>query len=94
MCEIPNNVIRIDAFAKLFDGCSIGSNDLPQLTLGANQNSEIVALDFDERDPGMMEMLKLAVVGAKRKGVMSASAALRPIIRKSRIGTLREIGGA
>ncbi|MGA9561265.1 MAG: phosphoenolpyruvate synthase, partial [Pseudolabrys sp.] len=66
MCEIPNNVIQIDAFAKLFDGFSIGSNDLTQLTLGVDRDSEIVAFDFDERDPGMLEMLRLAVVGAKR----------------------------
>ena len=68
MCEIPNNVILIDAFAKLFDGFSIGSNDLTQLTLGVDRDSEIVAFDFDERDPGMLEMLRLAVVGAKRNG--------------------------
>ena len=61
MCEIPNNVIQIDAFAKLFDGFSIGSNDLTQLTLGVDRDSEIVAFDFDERDPGMLEMLRLAV---------------------------------
>ena len=66
MCEIPNNVIQIDAFAKLFDGFSIGSNDLTQLTLGVDRDSEIVAFDFDERDPGMLEMLRLAVTGAKR----------------------------
>ncbi len=66
MCEIPNNVIQIDAFAKLFDGFSIGSNDLPQLTLGVDRDSEIVAFDFDERDPGMLEILRLAVTGAKR----------------------------
>jgi pyruvate,water dikinase len=66
MCEIPNNVIRIDAFAKLFDGFSIGSNDLTQLTLGVDRDSEIVAFDFDERDPGMIEMLRLAVEGAHR----------------------------
>ena len=52
MCEIPNNVIEIDAFAELFDGFSIGSNDLTQLTLGVDRDSEIVAFDFDERDPG------------------------------------------
>jgi len=52
MCEIPNNVIAIDAFAQLFDGFSIGSNDLTQLTLGVDRDSEIVAFDFDERDPG------------------------------------------
>jgi pyruvate,water dikinase len=68
MCEIPNNVIQVDAFAKLFDGFSIGSNDLTQLTLGVDRDSEIVAFDFDERDPGMLEMLRLAVTGAKRNG--------------------------
>jgi pyruvate,water dikinase len=68
MCEIPNNVIQIDAFAKLFDGFSIGSNDLTQLTLGVDRDSEIVAFNFDERDPGMLEMFKLAVIGAKRNG--------------------------
>ena len=68
MCEIPNNVIQIDAFAKLFDGFSIGSNDLTQLTLGVDRDSEIVAFDFDERDPGMLEMFRLAVTGARRNG--------------------------
>jgi pyruvate,water dikinase len=68
MCEIPNNVIQIDAFAPLFDGFSIGSNDLTQLTLGVDRDSQIVAFDFDERDPGMLEMLRLAVVGAHRNG--------------------------
>jgi pyruvate,water dikinase len=66
MCEIPNNVVAIDAFAELFDGFSIGSNDLTQLTLGVDRDSEIVAFDFDERDPGMLEMLRLAVTGAHR----------------------------
>ncbi len=66
MCEIPNNVIQIDAFAKLFDGFSIGSNDLTQLTLGVDRDSEIVAFDFDERDPGVKEMIRLAVDGARR----------------------------
>ncbi|MBI5260278.1 MAG: phosphoenolpyruvate synthase [Bradyrhizobium sp.] len=66
MCEIPNNVILIDQFAALFDGFSIGSNDLTQLTLGVDRDSDIVAFDFDERDPGMLEMLKLAVTGARR----------------------------
>lgn len=66
MCEIPNNVILIDAFAKLFDGFSIGSNDLTQLTLGVDRDSEKVAFEFDERDEGVKEMLRLAVTGAKR----------------------------
>lgn len=66
MCEIPNNVLQIDAFAQLFDGFSIGSNDLTQLTLGVDRDSAIVAHDFDERDPGVKEMIRLAVTGAKR----------------------------
>jgi pyruvate,water dikinase len=66
MCEIPNNVIQIDAFAELFDGFSIGSNDLTQLVLGVDRDSDLVAFDFDERDPGVMEMLRLAVTGAHR----------------------------
>jgi pyruvate,water dikinase len=59
-------VVQIDAFAQVFDGFSIGSNDLTQLTLGVDRDSEIVAFDYDERDPGMLEMLRLAVEGAKR----------------------------
>ena len=68
MCEIPNNVIQVDAFARLFDGFSIGSNDLTQLVLGVDRDSEIVAFDFDERDPGVKEMLRQAVEGAHRNG--------------------------
>lgn len=68
MCEIPNNVIQIDAFARLFDGFSIGSNDLTQLVLGVDRDSAMVAFDFDERDPGVLEMLRLAVTGAHRNG--------------------------
>jgi pyruvate,water dikinase len=68
MCEIPNNVIQIDAFSQLFDGFSIGSNDLTQLTLGVDRDSDIVAFDFDERDPGMLEMFRQTVAGAKRNG--------------------------
>jgi pyruvate,water dikinase len=66
MCEIPNNVIQIDAFAQYFDGFSIGSNDLTQLVLGVDRDSDLVAFDYDERDPGMLEMLRLAIVGSKR----------------------------
>jgi pyruvate,water dikinase len=68
MCEIPNNVIQIDAFSEVFDGFSIGSNDLTQLVLGVDRDSEIVAFDFDERDPGVLEMIRLAVEGARRNG--------------------------
>jgi pyruvate,water dikinase len=68
MCEIPNNVILIDAFAERFDGFSIGSNDLTQLTLGVDRDSQMVAFDFDERDPGVMAFLRQAVEGARRNG--------------------------
>ncbi len=66
MCEIPNNVLQIDAFARYFDGFSIGSNDLAQLVLGVDRDSEIVAFDYDERDPGVKEMIRQAVEGCKR----------------------------
>ena len=66
MCEIPNNVIQIDAFSQYFDGFSIGSNDLTQLTLGVDRDSAILAENFDERDPGVKEIIRLAVVGARR----------------------------
>ena len=68
MCEIPNNVILVDEFAKVFDGFSIGSNDLTQLTLGVDRDSAIVANDFDERDPGVKAMIRMAVQGAQRNG--------------------------
>ncbi|WP_119165539.1 phosphoenolpyruvate synthase [Algihabitans albus] len=68
MCEIPNNVIQVAEFAELFDGFSIGSNDLTQLTLGVDRDSEIVAFDFDERDPGVLKMLQMAVEGAQAAG--------------------------
>lgn len=71
MCEIPNNVILIDEFAKRFDGFSIGSNDLTQLTLGVDRDSEIVAFDYDERDEGVKTMIKMAVEGCKRNGIHS-----------------------
>ena len=86
MCEIPNNVILIDQFAQLFDGFSIGSNDLTQLTLGVDRDSEIVAFDFDERDPGMLQMLSMAVAGAKRNhrhvGICGEAPANYPEIAK------------
>jgi pyruvate,water dikinase len=66
MCEIPNNVIQIDAFARYFDGFSIGSNDLAQLLLGVDRDSEIVAFDYDERDEGVKQMIRQAVEGCRR----------------------------
>lgn len=71
MCEIPSNVILIDAFSTLFDGISIGSNDLTQLTLGVDRDSEILASTFDERDPAVMQMLALSIEGARRNKIHS-----------------------
>jgi pyruvate, water dikinase len=56
-------LIQVDAFARHFDGFSVGSNDLTQLTLGNDRDSRIVAFDFVESDPGMGQMFSLAVVG-------------------------------
>jgi phosphoenolpyruvate synthase/pyruvate phosphate dikinase len=82
MCEIPNNVIRVDAFAVWFDGFSICANDLAQLTLGVDRDSELVASAFDQSDPGVLEMLRLAVAGAKRNhrrvGICGDAAANHP----------------
>jgi pyruvate,water dikinase len=66
MCEIPNNVLLIDEFSKIFDGFSIGSNDLTQLTLGVDRDSALVAFDFDERDAGVLQMIRLAIEGCRR----------------------------
>ncbi len=61
MCEIPSNVILADQFLEYFDGFSIGSNDLTQLTLGLDRDSGLVADSFDERDPAVMHLLKQAI---------------------------------
>jgi pyruvate, water dikinase len=68
MCEIPSNVILAEQFAKYFDGFSIGSNDLTQLILGVDRDSEIVAHVFDERNEAVKEMIALAIARAKASG--------------------------
>jgi pyruvate,water dikinase len=67
MCEIPNNVILAEEFSDLFDGFSIGSNDLTQLCLGIDRDSEVLAPLFDERDPGVKRMIAMVVEAAHRK---------------------------
>lgn len=66
MCEIPSNVILIDEFLQDFDGISIGSNDLTQLTLGIDRDSPFLSGIFDERDPAMKKMFQMAIAGAKK----------------------------
>ncbi|HEX6764925.1 MAG TPA: putative PEP-binding protein, partial [Polyangiaceae bacterium] len=68
MCEIPNNVILAEEFAELFDGFSIGSNDLTQLTLGVDRDSEILAPLFREDDPGVLRSIATVIERAHRKG--------------------------
>ncbi len=68
MCEIPSNVILIEQFAKLFDGFSIGSNDLTQMTLAVDRDSALVAPIFDERDEAVKIMLTMAINGARKAG--------------------------
>jgi pyruvate,water dikinase len=70
MCEVPSNAILADQFLEYFDGFSIGSNDLTQLTLGLDRDSglELLAADFDERDPAVQAMLKRAIDACKAKG--------------------------
>jgi pyruvate,water dikinase len=65
MCEIPSNVILAEQFLEYFDGFSIGSNDLTQLTLGLDRDSGLVAASFDERDPAVMVLLKQAIEACK-----------------------------
>ncbi|BDC34416.1 phosphoenolpyruvate synthase [Candidatus Dependentiae bacterium Noda2021] len=67
MCEVPSNVILIDQFSNYFDGFSIGSNDLTQLTLGIDRDSQLLLPLFDERDPAVMRMIELAITGAHEK---------------------------
>ncbi len=92
MCEIPNNIILIDQFAKRFDGFSIGSNDLTQLTLGVDRDSEIVAFDYDERDAGVKEMIRLAVEGCQRNHIHSGLCGQAPSDYPEMAEYLVEIG--
>jgi pyruvate,water dikinase len=67
MCELPSNVILAEQFAEVFDGFSIGSNDLTQLTLGLDRDSALVARLFDERSPAVKQMVKMAIASAKKQ---------------------------
>ena len=70
MCEIPSNAILAEEFLEYFDGFSIGSNDLTQLTLGLDRDSgmELLALDFDERDPAVLNLIEKAIRACQAKG--------------------------
>jgi pyruvate,water dikinase len=70
MCEIPSNAILAELFLEYFDGFSIGSNDLTQLTLGLDRDSglEVLAADFDERDPAVKALISIAINACKQQG--------------------------
>ena len=68
MCEVPSNALLADQFLEHFDGFSIGSNDLTQLTLGIDRDSELVAGGFDERDPAVQALLRMAIQACRRQG--------------------------
>ncbi len=68
MCEVPSNALLADEFLEIFDGFSIGSNDLTQLTLGLDRDSAIVAQLFDERNPAVKKLLSMAIKAARAKG--------------------------
>lgn len=68
MCEIPSNVVLADEFSKVFDGFSIGSNDLTQLLLGLDRDSELVAHLYNERNPAVKRMIKSVIETAKKNG--------------------------
>ena len=68
MCELPSNVILAEEFAELFDGFSIGSNDLTQLTLGLDRDSAAIAQLFDERNQAVKRMVAMAITAAKKRG--------------------------
>jgi len=70
MCEVPSNAILAEQFLEFFDGMSIGSNDLTQLTLGLDRDSgmELLAKDFDERDPAVKAMISRAITACRSLG--------------------------
>ena len=68
MCELPSNAVIADRFLDYFDGFSIGSNDMTQLTLGLDRDSALVAAGFDERDPAVKYMLSAAITACKQRG--------------------------
>ena len=68
MCEIPSNAVLAEQFLEYFDGFSIGSNDMTQLTLGIDRDSSLVAADFEERDPAVKAMLSMAIQACRKQG--------------------------
>lgn len=68
MCELPSNALLADEFLQYFDGFSIGSNDLTQLTLGLDRDSGLIADKFDERNPAVKKLLTMAIQACREQG--------------------------
>jgi pyruvate,water dikinase len=68
MCEVPSNAVLADEFLDVFDGFSIGSNDLTQLTLGLDRDSSLIAESFDERDPAVLWLISRAIKACRARG--------------------------
>ncbi|AGA90863.1 phosphoenolpyruvate synthase [Thioflavicoccus mobilis 8321] len=68
MCELPSNAVLAEEFLEYFDGFSIGSNDMTQLTLGLDRDSGLIAADFDERDPAVKRMLAMSIAACRKQG--------------------------
>jgi phosphoenolpyruvate-protein kinase (PTS system EI component) len=72
MCELPSNILLADTFAPYFDGFSIGSNDLTQLVLGVDRDNELLAAEFDERNPAVLRFIAQAITACKRNHLHSS----------------------
>jgi len=68
MCELPTNALLAEKYLDYFDGMSIGSNDMTQLTLGLDRDSAIVARDFDERDEAVRQLLSMSIAACRKRG--------------------------
>lgn len=68
MCELPSNAVLAEEFLEFFDGFSIGSNDMTQLTLGLDRDSGLIAQSFDERNPAVLKMLDMAIAACRKAG--------------------------
>jgi pyruvate,water dikinase len=92
MAEIPSNVILAEQFAEIFDGFSIGSNDLTQLTLGIDRDSSLISDLFDENNPAVKKMLSDVIKTAKQKGVKIGLCGQAPSDYQEFAGFLVELG--
>jgi phosphoenolpyruvate synthase/pyruvate phosphate dikinase len=89
MCELPSNVLLAEEFLERFDGFSIGSNDLTQLTLGLDRDSSLVAASFDERNPAVKKLLAMAIAACQAQ-----SQQVRRHLRPGTVGSPRSGGVA